>query len=363
MEELRHTLALGFLKGLGQSRALQCYQHYGSATAALTDRDPSEPRLKAALAFLPDALRRADRELEFCARNGIRILPIGSPDYPVRLLNTPDAPLALFYRGTTALDARRVVAVVGTRHITEYGKDLCRHLCADLRRLLPDVLIVSGLAYGVDIHAHREALACGLDTVAVLAHGLDRIYPSAHRDTAARMTRQGGLLTEYPTATNPDKGNFVRRNRIVAGLADATIVVESAAKGGALITAHLARDYNRDVFAFPGRTGDTYSVGCNNLIRNNIAALATCAEDITLAMQWTEPKEKKVAAIQRELFPDLTPDEQQVAKLLGEADTLTTAQLLDGIALPFNKLNALLFGLELKGVVKSMPGGRFRLLK
>jgi len=364
MQEKRYTLALTFLKGLGTTQALRCYEHYGSAEAVFAEENAEVPKLRAALAHAPEALQRADEELDFCEENRIRVITRSDSDYPARLRECPDAPLVLFYRGTAHLNARRVVSVVGTRHITEYGKDLCRHFCEDLKRLVPDALVVSGLAYGVDIHAHRNALQNELDTIAVLAHGLDRIYPSAHRDTAVRMICQGGLITEYPTRTNPDKGNFVRRNRIVAGLADATLVVESAAKGGALITARLAQDYARDVFTFPGRTSDPYSTGCNALVRNNTAALVTCAEDLVLAMGWTSPAEKKAqTAIQRELFPELSPEEERITNVLAGADSLSTSQLLNEIQLPFSKLNALLFGLELKGILKSLPGGKFRLLK
>lgn len=364
MNETLHTLALTFLKGLGALQALKCYEHYGSAEAVFADRKPQEPKLKAALAHAPEALAMAEAELAFCEDKRIRVLTRADADYPARLRECSDAPLALFYRGSADLNARHVVSVVGTRRITEYGKDLCRHFCEDLRQLLPDTLVVSGLAYGVDIHAHRESLRNGLDTLAVLAHGLDRLYPSAHRETAAQMVQQGGLLTEYPTHTNPDKGNFVRRNRIVAGLADATVVVESAEKGGALITARLAQDYSRDVFAFPGRTSDTYSTGCNALIRNNGAALLTDAEGLVEAMRWERSdKGRMPEAVQRELFPELSADEKRITDVMAGADNLSTAQLLNEIPFPFSRLNALLHGLELKGVVKELPGGKFRLLK
>ena len=191
--------------------------------------------------------------------------------YPQRLKDCDDAPLMLFYKGNANLNQQRVINIVGTRHCTIYGQDIIRRFTADMKSLCPDTIIISGLAYGVDINAHRQALTNGMETVGVLAHGLDYLYPTAHRETATEMLRQGGLATEFMTGTNADKMNFVRRNRIVAGLADATIVVESASKGGSLITANLASDYNRDVFAFPGNVGAPYSMGTNNLIRDNKA--------------------------------------------------------------------------------------------
>lgn len=185
-----------------------------------------------------------------------------------------DAPLALFYRGNADLNTLHIINIVGTRHATPYGQDICTRFLADLSALYPDTLIVSGLAYGIDIHAHRAALQNHFKTIGVLAHGLDRIYPAEHRKTAVSMLEQGGLLTEFTSGTNPDRQNFVKRNRIVAGMSDATVVIESAAKGGALITAELAESYHRDCFAFPGRCNDEYSIGCNNLIRKTRQCLS-----------------------------------------------------------------------------------------
>ena len=225
--------------------------------------------------------------------------------------------------------------------------------------------MVSGLAYGVDINAHRQALANGYPTVGVLAHGLDQIYPYRHRETAAEMLRQGGLLTEFMTQTNADKPNFVRRNRIVAGMADATIVVESAAKGGGLITAEIAQSYNRSVFAFPGHVSAEYSKGCNNLIRDNGAALITCADDFVKAMDWQNEVRLQQAlsdGIERNLFPDLSPEEQQVVCLLQQTNDLQLNIISVKTSLPIGQLTALLFQLEMKGVVKPLAGGMYHLL-
>ncbi len=323
-------------------------------------------RLTEALQEMDTQMERAKEELDFVQKNQIRCLTYADDDYPQRLHECPDAPILLYYRGTRDLNAQRIVSIVGTRHCTEYGKDICRHLTEDLRRMCPDVLVVSGLAYGVDIEAHRNALAQGLDTVGVLAHGLDQIYPRIHRNTAVEMTRHGGLLTEFMTRTNADKVNFVRRNRIVAGMADATIVVESAAKGGALITAELAEDYHRDVFAFPGRTTDPYSQGCLNLIRTNRAMVVTGAEDIVNAMGWISQQEMDKARrqpVQRDLFPDLTDEETTVVNRLTGCDDKTANALAIETNMPIHKISALLFTLEMKGVVKMLNGGRYKLLR
>ena len=227
------------------------------------------------------------------------------------------------------------------------------------------MLIVSGLAYGIDINAHRSALLNGYETVGVLAHGLDQLYPSRHRDTAVQMIGQGGLLTEFFTQTNADKVNFVRRNRIVAGMSDACILVESAAKGGGLITARLSRDYNRDVFAFPGRVGDTYSEGCNDLIRNNGAALISSAQDFVEIMGWSVDAklgEARQKGIERQLFPSLSPDETVVVDALRQQNDMQINMISVKTNLPIARLSAILFEMELKGVLKPLAGGVYHLL-
>ena len=234
-----------------------------------------------------------------------------------------------------------------------------------MKSLCPDVLIVSGLAYGVDICAHRSTLDNGMNTVAVLAHGLDDIYPSLHRDTANRMTTQGGLLTEYPTHTRPDKRNFVQRNRIVAGMSDACIVVESAAKGGGLITAGIARSYNRDVFAFPGNVGSKYSEGCNKQIRDNAAALITSAADFASAMGWNDDSTLASArrkGIERELFPDLSEPEAKVVSTLRKNNDLQINMLSAQADIPIAQLSPILFGMEMKGLIRTLAGGTYHLM-
>lgn len=326
--------------------------------------DASE-KLVNGLRNIDEAKARAEAELEFCQKHGILPLPMNDEHYPARLRECDDAPLMLFYRGNADLNQQRVINIVGTRHCTVYGKDVISRFVRDLKSLCPQLLIVSGLAYGVDINAHRAALENGYETVGVLAHGLDQIYPPRHRETAVKMISQGGLLTEFFTQTNADKVNFVRRNRIVAGMSDACILVESAARGGGLITARLSRDYNRDVFAFPGKVGDEYSEGCNNLIRNNGAALITSAQDFVEAMGWitdAQLNEARQKGIERQLFPSLSPEEMQIVGALQKQNDQQINMLSVTSNLPVAHLTAILFELELKGVVKVLAGGTYHLL-
>ena len=361
-KETLDTLTLAAACHFNPEAAVMLYRTAGSASAVMDngrnirDMAPGCPdRVAEALACADEARRRAEGELEYAARTGVSIMCMGDEAYPARLRDCPDAPLVLFYRGTAGLNGRRVVSVVGTRRCTAYGQDCVRSFVRRLKELCPDVLVVSGLAYGIDVCAHREALGCGADTVAVLAHGLDRLYPPSHRDTASSMTAHGGLLTEFFTHTNADKLNFLRRNRIVAGMADATVVVESAVRGGALSTARLARSYDRDVFAYPGRAGDECSEGCNNLIRDNKASLISSADDFVAVMGWTVDARLEQArreGIERTLFPDLTDEEQAVADILQKDNDLQINTLSARAAIPVGRLAAVMFSLEMKGMIK-----------
>lgn len=319
--------------------------------------------IAAAVGKLDGLLPAAERELEYAERKGIKCLTMADSAYPARLKGCDDAPVAVFYLGNADLNARRVVAVVGTRHCTEYGRSVCASLTAGLASIVPGTVVVSGLAYGIDISAHRGAIEAGLPTVAVLAHGLDRIYPSMHRATAARMVEDGGLITEFPTGTNPDKQNFVRRNRIIAGLADATVVVESAEKGGSLITASIADSYGREVCAFPGRVSDRYSAGCNNFIRDNKARLITSADDLAKALGWDAPKNSRRARKPREpeLFPELSAEERRVCDALAGSDGKQINLLTVETNIPVGQLMAVLFDMEMRGIVKSLNGARYKL--
>ena len=370
--ETFYAMALTRISNFNYATALELYRTVGSAQMLYEHRHDigdilkdCSPRLMEALKDWSEPMKRAEFELQFMQEHQIRAISLNDEDYPQRLIECPDAPLVLYYRGNADLNQAKIVSIVGTRQMTAYGADLIRRFITDLGQHCPQVLIVSGLAYGVDICAHRHALQNGYPTVGVLAHGLDQIYPYRHRDTAAQMLSQGGLLTEFMSQTNADKPNFVRRNRIVAGMADATIVVESAAKGGGLITAEIAQSYDRAVFAFPGNVGQPYSEGCNHLIRDSVAALISGAEDFVKAMGWEDESRRLQAmteGIERNLFPDLSPQEQQIVSLLQQTNDLQLNVLSVKSGLPIGQLTALLFQLEMKGVVKPFAGGMYHLL-
>ena len=373
-QEIFYTMALTRLTNFNYQQALELYRAVGSAQLLYEHRNEigdiikdASPKLMEALKDWDEPMRRAECELRFMEEHRIRALTLNDDDYPQRLTECPDAPIILYYKGQADLNQERIVSLVGTRRMTTYGQDLIRRFIADLRQRCPEVLIVSGLAYGVDICAHREALAHGYPTVGVLAHGLDQIYPYRHRETAAEMVNHGGLLTEFMTQTNADKPNFVRRNRIVAGMADSVILVESAAKGGGLITAEIAQSYARAVFAFPGNVGQMYSEGCNNLIRDNGAGLISNADDFVKAMGWPTVKDmplfsQSFGSDVGSQIPNLTPEERQVVCLLQQTNDLQLNIITVKTGIPIGRLTALLFQLEMKCVVKPLAGGMYHLL-
>ena len=371
-QETLYAVALTRINYFNVATSLQLYRKLGSATNIMEHRHDiravlpdATPRLIKALKDISDAMRRAEKELEFDENHRIKPLVFNDDDYPQRLRECEDAPLVVYYRGTADLNKQRIISVVGTRHCTVYGQEIISKFISQLKQLCPDVLVVSGLAYGVDIQAHRNALKNGFETVGVLAHGLDYLYPTAHRDTATEMLKQGGLLTEFMTSTNADKINFVRRNRIIAGTADATIVVESAAHGGGLITADIANSYGREVFAFPGNIGMPYSEGCNNLIRDNKAALITSAEDFVKTMGWEQDAKLKKArekVIERQMFPELTDDETRIVNTLQHTNDLQANIISVKCGLPISTVASTLFNLELKGIVRLYAGGVYHLI-
>ena len=371
-QEPLYAVALTRINYFNVATSLQLYRKLGSATNIMEHRHDiravlpdATPRLIKALKDISDAMRRAEKELEFDESHRIKPLVFNDDDYPQRLRECEDAPLVVYYRGTADLNKQRIISVVGTRHCTVYGQEIISKFISQLKELCPDVLVVSGLAYGVDIQAHRNALKNGFETVGVLAHGLDYLYPTAHRDTATEMLKQGGLLTEFMTSTNADKINFVRRNRIIAGTADATIVVESAAHGGGLITADIANSYGREVFAFPGNIGMPYSEGCNNLIRDNKAALITSAEDFVKTMGWEQDAKLKKArekGIERQMFPELTDDETRIVNTLQHTNDLQANIISVKCGLPISTVASTLFNLELKGIVRLYAGGVYHLI-
>lgn len=304
-------------------------------------------------------LEWAERELAYVAERNIGTYYFTDADYPARFHSAQDAPLLLFAKGGCNLNAKRMVSIVGTRHATSYGIGLCRELVAGLKDIAgEDVVIVSGLAYGIDVAAHSAALSAGLPTVAVMAHGLDMIYPSQHRPVAVDIVNGGGaVVTEYGSGTRIHRSNFLARNRIIAGLSDCTVVIESAAKGGALVTANIAQGYGREVAAFPGRAGDEYSEGCNALIRKNVAALVCSAEDVADMLQWKRTRKP----VETELFVELTAEEQSVADCLRGRDAVHLNELSVLTKMAIHKLLSILFDMEMKGVVCVLPGNRYRL--
>ncbi|MBN2787992.1 MAG: DNA-processing protein DprA, partial [Paludibacteraceae bacterium] len=268
--------------------------------------------------------------------------------------------IMLYTKGNSNLNAKRFVGIVGTRDATEYGKANCIKLIQELAALTPELTIVSGLAYGIDICAHKTALESDLPTIGVVGHGLDRIYPATHRSTAVKMLEKGALVTEYLTETNPDRQNFVQRNRVIAGMCDAIVVVESGVKGGSLITAEMAQSYNRDVFAFPGRVNDTQSAGCNALIKNNKAGLIETATDLVNAMCWEMNKQNKTT-IQTTLFNELTELQQRIITLIKKNENISLNEISLNLGLAVNKTSVMMLELEFMGVIGCLPGNRYKI--
>ena len=371
-QQLLYNIALTRIGHFSLASALHLYRTLGSGEEIFLHRNEAQdilpdcsPRLIDNLKDWSEPLKRAEVELEFCRNNNIRVLCLGDDNYPKRLEDCADAPLVMYYKGNANLNQSRVINIIGTRHCTTYGADFIRRFIHDLKALCPEVLVVSGLAYGVDINAHQQALAVGYETVGVVAHGLDYLYPAAHKDVAREMVNHGGLLTEFMTCTNADKGNFVRRNRIVAGMSDACILIESAAHGGGMITAGIAFDYGREVFALPGRVGDHFSEGCNNAIRENKAMLLTSAEDFVKTMGWEDDAlriEAQKKGIERQLFPDLSPEQQRIVDVLTKSNDLQLNQLSVKTGIPIGDITSILFQMEMMGVVKPMAEGNYHLL-
>ena len=370
-QQLLYNIALTRIGHFSLASALHLYRTLGSGEEIFLHRNEAQdilpdcsPRLIDNLKDWSEPLKRAEVELEFCRNNNIRVLCLGDDNYPKRLEDCADAPLVMYYKGNANLNQSRVINIIGTRHCTTYGADFIRRFIHDLKALCPEVLVVSGLAYGVDINAHQQALAVGYETVGVVAHGLDYLYPAAHKDVAREMVNHGGLLTEFMTCTNADKGNFVRRNRIVAGMSDACILIESAAHGGGMITAGIAFDYGREVFALPGRVGDHFSEGCNNAIRENKAMLLTSVEDFVKTMGWEDDAlriEAQKKGIERQLFPDLSPEQQRIVDVLTKSNDLQLNQVSVKTGIPIGDITSILFQVEMMGVVKPMAGGNYHL--
>jgi DNA processing protein len=359
-EQWIHRIALAMLKGIGPVNARNLVAYCGGVDAIFTDRKLKQqldkvpgigPKLKASIADRT-VLHRAEKELEYVRKQGIRMYFYQDADYPGRLKQADDAPVVLYVKGNAELDAGRMVSIVGTRAPSDGGRRLCAELVEGLQGT--NATIVSGLAYGIDIVAHRMALKAGTPTIGCVAHGLDKLYPAEHQATARAMLEQGALVSELPGQSPFAPGNFPARNRVIAGLSDCTIVVESGPKGGSLITADIANSYDREVFAFPGRPTDAQSEGCNRLIQQNKAMLVTCAQDVITFMEWAPRKRKRPEQVT--LFAQLQPEEQALVDIIRARGKVDIDTLCVEAAMAQSKAAGLLLGLEFNAVVRSLPG-------
>jgi DNA processing protein len=363
-KELLYQIALTLVPNIGDATAKALIDHFGNAEAVFHASRKQLDELEGIGSVRANSIktftdfRRAEEEISFIKKYKITPLFLTDKNYPQRLLNCYDSPPLLYYKGNADLNSSRIVAIVGTRNNNEYGKNITEKLVDQLAN--EDVIIVSGLAFGIDSIAHKNSLKNNIPTVGVLAHGLDRVYPAQNASMAKQMISCGGLLTEFKSNTNPDKPNFPGRNRIVAGISDAVIVVESGIKGGSLITAELANGYNKDVFAFPGRADDTKSAGCNYLIKNNKAMLITSAEDVLENMGWKESKKKTVKK-QRELFIEFSSEEKVVVDILQTQEQVHIDDLYFKSKLSSSAVAQALLMLEMQGIVASLPGKMYRI--
>lgn len=364
-----YGIALSLMKGVGDSNAKTLISYAGSAEKLFTLPPVKLQKIhgigkKLSESFKDtfDVLKRAEKELKFLERNKIDVHFYYDKRYPKRLLNCPDAPLYIFSKGNYDFNKERIVNIVGTRHATEYGKEITEQLVSDLSSF--NVSLVSGLAFGIDICAHKSALKYGMQNIAVLAHGLDRIYPAQHKSIADKLQENGALVSDFLSETVPDKQNFPSRNRIVAGMTDATVVIESAESGGALITAEIANSYNRDVFAFPGKISDKYSQGCLRLIKNHKANLVTGSADIIECMNWDLSKDAGTKQpVQQSLFTELNEQEKMIFDFLLQTEKSPIDTIFLKIQLPQSTISGVLLQLEMKGVIAALPGKVFKLIR
>ncbi len=358
-----HEIALTLVKGIGDITIRSLISYCGSAASVFKSKKSTLEKIPGIGSKTADSIvnhssfMRAEQELRFIERYKIQPLFYTFKNYPQRLRHCIDAPVLLYFKGEADLNNQKVIAVVGTRDATAYGRNFCDKLMEGLQQ--QQLLVVSGLAYGIDIAAHKAALNHQLETVGVLGHGLDRIYPALHRPIAEKMLNGGGLLTEFMSETNPDRQNFPKRNRIIAGLADAVVVVEATRTGGALITAEIANSYNRDVFAVPGRVEDEFSDGCNFLIKTNRAQLLTKAEDIAYIMGWFDTVDVKKQPPQ--LFLDLKAEDVEIVEVIKEAGSISIDDLQLKLNVPQSKLVMALLNLEMQSVIVALPGKIYRM--
>ena len=364
-ESLVHKIALGMIPGVGDITARKLVSYTGSVEAVFSESYRSLTRIPGVGDQLAKAvagreyLAEAAREAEFVEKHGIKVFFYLDDDYPFRLRQCEDSPVTFYFRGKADLNAPFILSIVGTRNATQRGREICQKIVAGLSVHFPGLVIISGLAYGIDIAAHKAALANGLPTVAVLGHGLKTVYPSIHAGVAKSILENGGQLTDFSSDTLPERNNFIRRNRIIAGISDATLIVESGLRGGALITADIAASYNRDVMAVPGRPGDEWSAGCNALIRCNKAALVEGHEDIEYLLGW---KPAALAApVQTVLFSGMTDSERKIYEALKTEGDMTVDLLTRLLDIPVNKLSTILLQMELAGLITPCPGSVYRI--
>jgi DNA processing protein len=363
---LKHKIALGLIPGIGDINARKLVSHIGSVEGVFTESYGSLlkiPGIGTSLAkyiCTRTYLDTAEKEAEYVTRNNIRTFFYLDNDYPYRLRQCEDSPVTFFYRGCADLNGAHLLSIVGTRNASARGKELCGKIVASLSQKHPDLIIVSGLAYGIDIASHKAALANNLQTIGVLAHGFKTTYPSVHHSVASEMITKGALVTDFLSGELPERNNFIKRNRIIAGLSDATIVVESGTKGGALITADIAGSYNRDVFAVPGRPDDAWSAGCNSLIKRNKAALIENGDDIEYLLGWTP--EKGNMPVQRQLFNELTDEERKVFELIGKEGEMNIDAICRAVEMPVYKLSSILLQMEFNGIIRCYPGNLYRIV-
>jgi len=363
---LTHKIALGLIPRIGDINARKLVSHIGSVEGIFSEPYGSLikiPGIGTSLAkYICDRsyIESADKEAEYVTKNGIRTFFYLDNDYPFRLRQCDDSPVVFFFKGNCDLNAQRILSVVGTRNASTRGKEICDKIIGALAHGHPELIIVSGLAYGIDITSHKAALANNIQTIGVLAHGFKTTYPSVHRTTASAMLSRGGLITDFLSDALPERNNFIKRNRIIAGLSDATLVVESGTKGGALITADIANSYNRDVFAVPGRPDDQWSAGCNMLIKRNKAALVENADDIEYYLDWKPEKSKM--PVQRLLFNDMTDEEKLIYENINRVGEMNIDAICRATEMPVYKLSSLLLQMEFSGILRCYPGNLYRIV-
>jgi len=363
-KELICIIALGMVPAIGDINAKKLIKHLGTAEAVFNESYrnliliPGIGKTIASNLCSREFVDKAYEELDYIRKHDIKVICYDENEYPVRLKDCPDSPILIYFKGNANLNNQKIISIVGTRNITRRGKDICEAFIKDLAIEYPELIITSGLAYGVDITAHKSALKENLKTLAVLGHGFRTIYPSAHLAVAKQIISQGALITDFPSFEAPERNNFLKRNRIIAGISDATVVIESGRKGGAMVTADIALSYNREVMAVPGRPGDRLAEGCNLLIKSNRAALIESAGDVIYNLNWqrihSEEKQKK-------LFPEnLSPLEEEIFALFNEHDELASDQISNTLGKPLHQLSSALLKLEFSGHISSIPGNMYR---